>query len=555
MKKIKLLLGNFSTYKLFYLTFLLIFLAIFEFLSLGAIYPAIKTLTNTEFSEEISNLVQIDIEYFLFVKFFSILLIFLFSFKAIFSIFTLNCLYRYVFQYSRQISLKIFMNLLDYNYFIKGNYISDTLKKLTTDIHHLSYGVLIPIFMFVSEFFISLSLLFLLIIIFSLKSFLIFFIPFIIFLFFIRVLFKPIINKIGEIRSNKERERSKIIHDTFVNLREILILKKNKYFEANFDQTNKNLAAVNNKQAIIEAIPKYLLEFLIIFSLSLYLLYLSEYRKTFEINSIPSLGIAVIIFLRLTLSTSRQITYLSQIKYFEKIINFFVNINKKNTRKIKIKKKKEFLELSLKNISFYYKSSKKIFNKLNLKIKKNDFIVITGDNGTGKSTLINLILGFIKPKSGNVLLNKKNLQKDISRLHDCTCFIPQNFFLLNSSVINNITLSENYNKHTKKKINYIFKNSFFKFFKNNLYKIIGENGSKISGGQRQVLAFLRAEFFNRDLLILDEPSTALDRKSINNLLQYLESLKGKKTIILITHQKEFLKLSNKILNLNKLKIK
>ena len=164
---------------------------------------------------------------------------------------------------------------------------------------------------------------------------------------------------------------------------------------------------------------------------------------------------------------------------------------------------------------------------------------IIGESGSGKSTFLNILMGLINPISGKIEidgeiknLNSNNWYKKISH-------IPQDIFLLNDTIRNNICFGSDLNDYEDKKIiqiiNQVKLNKYLEDQPKGLDTNIGENGSQISGGEKQRLALARALFKQSEILVFDEATSSLDQENEIAILKLIESLKKDKTIIMISH--------------------
>lgn len=205
------------------------------------------------------------------------------------------------------------------------------------------------------------------------------------------------------------------------------------------------------------------------------------------------------------------------------------------------------------DISFNY-NGKEILRNINLHLEKGGLTGITGVSGKGKTTLLNLLLGFLNPGKGNILVNDsiKNAEELQSLWHNIS-YVQQRAFFLNDTIIRNITLQET-GHDTARLMQAIQISGLHELIiksAEGLDKVIAEDGKNISGGQRQRIALARALYKDADLIILDEPFNELDRKSENCILNHLKELaQSGKMIILITHDKESLSFCNKVINLD-----
>ncbi len=223
----------------------------------------------------------------------------------------------------------------------------------------------------------------------------------------------------------------------------------------------------------------------------------------------------------------------------------------KSHKDIHYKNKKHFFfdgTIKFDSVSFSYPNCDNILNNINLIIKKNDCVGIIGKSGIGKSTLLDLITGIIKPNKGSIYLSKQNIQDiNIYSWREKLGIVMQENFFKNESLASNIAFGEKIDRN-KIKDSLIKANAwdFVSELPNGIDEIILERGLRFSGGERQRLALARALYNNPEVLILDEPSTGLDKNSEKKLISSLIKLKGKINIIIISHKKEVVKICDKI---------
>ena len=211
------------------------------------------------------------------------------------------------------------------------------------------------------------------------------------------------------------------------------------------------------------------------------------------------------------------------------------------------------------NISFIYEQNNKlIFNNLNLEINVEDKIIgIVGDSGFGKSTLMKLLIKLYK-YDGNILINDIDIQKiDTRILRKKINYVNQNSKLFDKKIIKNITYGLKNNDSYK-----FYLSEIMKFERiNNLFKNIdieltncGFSGESLSGGQRQVINLINGLVQDSDIIILDEPTNALNyelKMEIIKMIKYFK--KYKKTIIIISHDKDIYPIFDKVIDINKVR--
>jgi ABC-type bacteriocin/lantibiotic exporter with double-glycine peptidase domain len=218
--------------------------------------------------------------------------------------------------------------------------------------------------------------------------------------------------------------------------------------------------------------------------------------------------------------------------------------------------KKRPKEIVIKNLSYNHDDNKKVFENYTTRIKLKKLIGISGKTGSGKSTLIDLISGFLNPSNGSILINNQNIFSDsklMNQWQNMIGYVPQTINIFDDTLENNIALGQNQNQIKQPRLNKVIKicglEQFIASKKDKLKTILGDKGAKISGGQKQKIGIARALYFNPKILILDESTNALDEineeKIINNLILDKELI----SIFLITHKKKLIKKCNEVINI------
>ena len=236
-------------------------------------------------------------------------------------------------------------------------------------------------------------------------------------------------------------------------------------------------------------------------------------------------------------------------QFFE--IHSFLNQNKE---KMQGKELKDFVNrINFDDVSFSYDSSNKVLNQATFNIKKGEKVAIVGESGAGKSTIIDLIMGFQKPTSGSISFDNANINELSSNsIRKIIGYVPQKPTLIPGTLRENFQWSKE--NITDEEINNILHRTDCMNFMSNLQEgldtEIGNIGDKLSGGQIQRLCLARALGKNPGILILDEPTSSLDKKSeieIKNLLENLKEI----TILCVTHRREIVENFDKTIFLDK----
>ena len=204
-----------------------------------------------------------------------------------------------------------------------------------------------------------------------------------------------------------------------------------------------------------------------------------------------------------------------------------------------------FQSLESKNVSFRFAGRSQLLRCISFGVNKGEIIAIMGENGCGKSTLAQILQKHYEPESGSIKLNSSQSQKDFTSANwrKIVGSVPQNIHIFNGTVIENIAFEEASSK-TQEVFNFLQQNGFAPFIESlpqSFMTMVGEEGINLSGGQRQMIALARALYQKPRLLILDEVTSAMDRKSEQFVLQLLKKLKSEMGIIFITHRLHVLK--------------
>jgi ABC-type bacteriocin/lantibiotic exporter with double-glycine peptidase domain len=217
------------------------------------------------------------------------------------------------------------------------------------------------------------------------------------------------------------------------------------------------------------------------------------------------------------------------------------------------KSAREIDSITFEKVHFKY-AGQPVLKDLSFTFSKGDFVGISGESGKGKTTILNLLLGFLPAGSGEILINGLPIGADeIKSYWPSIAYVRQQKFFIHDSLLKNITLEET--GFNKENLDHAMEISGLEKimlqFPEGLEKIITENGKNISGGQQQRVAIARALYKNSELILLDEPFNELDEAGADTLLQYFKQMADDgKIVMLITHDKKSLSYCNKIISLD-----
>jgi len=284
-------------------------------------------------------------------------------------------------------------------------------------------------------------------------------------------------------------------------------------------------------------------------------------KKDLSLTNLIAIFITVIYYIpcmsNINLSMPEIISHYGALLAVDDFIKDIYNTNLSYKNKIE----KPLLKINsgnivINNLNFGYNENEKLFKNFYLTIKNNEKIAIVGPSGNGKSTLIKLIMGYYKISDSTIFIDGKDINKfNLCDLRKQIGYVCQNSKLFNITIFQNIQYGNNATKEDVislcKKINV---DNIFKNLKNGYNTNCGIEGNNLSGGQRQIIHILRNILNDNKIIILDEPTTAIDKENTENVINSIKEMSNNKTIILITHDEHLLSIVNRVITLNSGKI-
>ena len=332
-------------------------------------------------------------------------------------------------------------------------------------------------------------------------------------------------------------------------LKEVRILGKEKFFYDTVVEKSQQYSQASVSTQLFTSAPRYLLELILI--LFIVLLVISTLLFDQNIQALlPTLTIFGVASIRLIPSANQIISNVTRLRFQKDALNIFykdykdkqsiVNL-KPPSSKIDTVDLHKFESLVLNKVSFTYPDAAiSAISNINLKISSGESIGIIGTSGSGKSTLVDLLLGFLTPQEGSIFCNGQELENVINSWRSQVAYLPQEIFLIDASLTDNIALDINNDSQSEERINNSLKQAqlseLIKQLPQGVKTVIGENGVRLSGGQRQRIALARAFYHDKNILVMDESTSALDNDTEREIVDEIKLLKGNKTMIVIAHR-------------------
>ncbi len=368
-------------------------------------------------------------------------------------------------------------------------------------------------------------------------------------MFLIKVVLKPIMYKAGKDNQDYYSGLFKWISQTVQGVKEVKISGKEQYFVSEYRKCGKGYVDAVQKYSLYNNIPKLLIEVACVATMMGYMIFqiATDVQTENMMQTISTLAAAALVLLPAVNRVNNQI---NSIAYFEP---FFMGVSDNLQDEITGEKvdmsfatdedEKLPVEkaIEMKDITYSYPNSDKlIFDHADLTIPVGASVGIVGTSGAGKSTVVDILLGLLEVKTGTILADGKNVKEHYRKWIKNIGYIPQMIFMLDDTIRKNVAFGVPEDKIDEDRLWAVLKEAqldeFIKTLPEGLETGIGERGIRLSGGQRQRIGIARALYNNPEVLILDEATSALDNDTEAAIMESINRLHGKKTLIIIAHR-------------------
>ena len=385
---------------------------------------------------------------------------------------------------------------------------------------------------------------------------------------FSKFIFKKRLKNIGITLAENTAKYSKYIHFSMSCIKDIKLFQSENEFEKRFNNFFEKYSKASALNQFLNSLPKFLAEIYLTIIMGILFLYIHLSGLNIE-NYLSTMSVFAVAALRLLPSGSKIIMNNNTISFLNPMISDILDLFKKqNNDKIKTvvediitKNLKDTYDeknyFEVKDLNFHFLNGKnKIETKLinlSFKIQKNSIFGIIGKSGSGKSTLLNIICGLINPISGAILYKNQDIRNLKDSWKKKIGYVPQEVKIFDDTLLNNITM---YNRESLKndKINIYLDivnlKEFVDTLPEGLQTILGSEGIELSVGQKQRIGLLRAIIRDPEILILDETTSSLDKKTEDLILSFINKIKKNKTIIFISHDQNLSNIYDEKINLD-----
>ncbi|MCQ2976406.1 MAG: ABC transporter ATP-binding protein/permease [archaeon] len=553
LKKISYLLSKRDKKILFFIFLVILGSAFLDLVGISAILPIVELLEKgssvietNKFLNILSNIFNVtDVNILCYITLGC--LSFLFLIKCGYSIFRAYVMHRFTMSYSRKLTKKLMTTYLLFPYeFHLDNNSSTLIRKSTYDVNNftsaitalldflvkITSAVTIFIFLIVSDWKVTLILSGLLLI----------------FSIFVLKIVKPRSRRYAKELQHLNSDNYKYLSQAFNGIKESKISNTESYFTNVYDTNRGKINSFDLKRVVMNTVPGSTLELIgmVGICLALFVVMISG-TKTEEIVVTFSVFAYAVIKLLPAITTIN--TTINSLQYYQVSVESLYNDIKttENVEYIESNEKNVDIlpfndEISLEGVNFYYSSipDRLVLNNVNLKIKKNTSVAFSGISGSGKTTTIDLILGLLPCREGRICCDGVDIKNNMRGWRKNISYIPQNIYLSDSTIRNNVAFGIDEKKIDDDKIWDALDKAQLKEYVENLPNgldtVIGERGIRMSGGQRQRIGIARAFYRDTNIIVFDEATSALDYETEKSILEHVSKYSTDHTLIIITHR-------------------
>ena len=558
IKKFARVLSRHQKLRIIELAILMVIGGFLEMLSVSIIVPFMKAVLELEavmanpYVKYICNILGIyTYRKFLIVLVFTVAGIYIF--KNIFLLFQMSMQNRFVYYNMFSTQQRLLANCLSrpYEYFLGAK--SGEILRVIGDDTTYAFTILVMLLSLFSELVVSGVLI--------VTSFVIapavtFYIAIFMFLIvtLIQTMIRPILGKSGEKNRESYACMQQWLLQAIQGIKEVKIMQKEEFFNDKYSEFG--LIHVNSlyKNMTLGSVPRYMIEASSMSSFFVVIGIMILGGCDLEMM-VPMLSGVAMAAVRLLPSVYRISQYMASIAFNEPALDkLLVNLREvdkydkcKDRKQIGIpqrivpKSRKLSSEIQLLDVSYHYPSGKEdVLSNASLLIRKGESVGIAGSSGVGKTTVIDILLGLLKPQRGQVLVDGLDIQLDISNWLNQIGYIPQSIFLLDGDIRSNIAFGmaaeDIEDDMVWESLKKAALDNFVKELPNGLDTEIGERGIRLSGGQRQRIGIARALYKNPEILFFDEATSALDYETEAAIMESIDQLYGTKTMVIIAHR-------------------
>ncbi len=360
-------------------------------------------------------------------------------------------------------------------------------------------------------------------------------------------IFRNKLRDLGRLKSEAFTRLVQGIQEGVMGLKEIRILGKEKYFQQTVSSAAKDIGRYSVHGQMLSMSPRFFIEFIMVLFIVSMVLFAVFYSQDL-MPLMPEIGVFGVGALRLLPSANVISNFLVNLRTsryaVSRLYNDLAMMKNLNIKKIKERTTanlEPFKTFIMDKVDYSYPNTDiKALNQISLELNAGQSIGLIGASGSGKTTVLDVLLGLLKPQEGAIRYNMKSLNECLSEWRSEVAYLPQDVFLIDNTLRQNVALGVEISEIDENRVYESLRRARLEELVEQLPQgvdtHIGERGLRLSGGQRQRVSLARAFYHGRNVLVLDEATSSLDDKTEREIVEEIRHLKGKKTLIVIAHR-------------------
>lgn len=358
-------------------------------------------------------------------------------------------------------------------------------------------------------------------------------------------LLKPLLGNLGQGRLKQQVLTMKWMQQGIFGIKDVKVAAKENYFLKNFADAYRKLSGVTRRYTVLNNAPRLIIETVCIVGLLGYML-VSFINGADMVKMLPLLGAFAVAAVRLMPSINRISTHLSTIAYYEPSLNFVCDhLNIASLKDADLQEAEGTMafadKIRLKDITYAYPNTeRRIFDHADMEIPVGSSVGVVGSSGAGKTTIIDVLLGLLIPQDGSVLCDGTDIRDRYAAWLHNIGYIAQNIYMLDNTIRANVAFGVDEDEVKEERVWEVLQEAqmadYIRSLPEGLDTVIGDRGVRLSGGQRQRIGIARALYHDPELLVFDEATSALDNDTEAAIMEAINSLKGRKTMVIIAHR-------------------